>query len=82
MVAAQMRSGVADCVMGMEGRAFTLGLRIEPGTGRVSRVRLRGAFNEPPVSTCIEDIGRTVRVPPFQGEAWDFNLVFPIPRGG
>ncbi len=82
MVAAQMRSGVSDCVMGMEGRSFSLGLRIEANTGRVSRMRLRGAFNEPPVSTCLEDIGRTVRVPPFEGEPWDFSLVFPIPRGG
>jgi len=82
LVAGQMRSGVADCVMGMEGRSFSMGLRIEPSTGRVARVRLRGAFNEPPVSTCIEDISRSVRVPPFEGEAWEFFLVFPIPRGG
>ncbi|MBL8603902.1 MAG: protein kinase [Myxococcales bacterium] len=73
-----MRRGVADCVEGLETRMVTVGVHVNAGAVRISTVRLRGVLNEPPVSTCLEDVAHSVRLLAPAPAAWDFALYFPI----
>jgi hypothetical protein len=76
-----MRSGINDCVEGVdEPRFVTVGVRYDGVTGSVTRVRLHGIFQEPPMGPCIEQVVRRVRAEPFTAPFWDVDFRFPVPQ--
>lgn len=75
----QLSRRVSDCVEGIENyNSITIFVRFDGATGMVQRIRSRGIFGEPPVSTCLEQAVTGVRVAPFAAPSWETTFSFPI----
>lgn len=71
-----LEPSVRQCVGTTASRHVRMSVVYAGSTGRPSEVRINGAFAQPPVGQCLENLLRANPIPPFTDEDYESNFVF------